>query len=336
MRKFLLVSLALLLGIPAFSQGVLNVRINEVLVINEENIIDDYGKHESWIELFNTGYENVNIGGCYLGVRYADRLDANGDKLIKKYYIPNADPDTQMGTWEYRLFFCEGTDTKGTYYTNFTLDEDKVDMVILYNANGKDIISVFRFPDNYEPVANVSWGLIGHDEPESFIFPAVSKKGLTNDQYLDALASGHKYQPQELSRTTPSATNESMAEVPRDEIFRRNDPSGLTMTLIAMIVVFSALVLIFLVIKLFGKFMVARTNRAEATSKGVAKEETKSKTTSYTGEEVAAISFALKMFEEDLHIKESTVITINRVGRMYSPWSSKIHGINQAPEKKVK
>ncbi len=344
MRKLLLTCLVALLGIPAFSQGVLNVRINEVLVENRENIIDDYGNHGSWIELFNSGYESVNIGSCYLAVRFADRFDAEGNKLIKKYFIPGADPNTKMGALEYKLFFCEGTDTKGTFYTNFTFGEGTIDMVILYTSNGNDIISIFRLPDNYEPVADVSWGLIGHEEPESFIFPKISlaelneweQKGIDSDgdYYLDQLAARHKYQPQALQRATPGATNETMAEISSDELFRRNDPSGTVMTITAMGVVFLALVLIFLVLKLFGKLMVSRTTRREAKSTGMAKQSIKAATVSSNAEEIAAIGLALKMFQEDLHIKEATVITINRVGRIYSPWSSKIHGIRQTPDKK--
>lgn len=344
MRKFLMICIVTLLCLPAFGQGVLNVRINEVLVENSENIVDDYGKHGSWIELFNSGYESVNIGSCYLGVRYADRFDEQGNKLIKKYYIPNSDPSTQMSSLEYKLFFCEGTDTKGTFYTNFTFGEGKVDMVILYTSNGKDIISVFRLPEDYTPVPDVSWGLIGHEEPESFIFPKVSQKEMyewktegiahLDDYYLDQLASRHKYQPRALQRATPGATNETMAEVPRNEIFRRNDPIGYVMTLTAMGVVFLALVLIFLVLKVFGMVMVSRSTRRETKSMGAAKSAAKAAPVGSNAEEIAAIGLALKMFQEDLHIQESTVITINRVGRIYSPWSSKIHGITQVPDKK--
>lgn len=326
------------------AQGVLNVRINEVLVVNDDNIVDDYGVRESWIELFNTGYENVDLGGCFIGIRYADKYGPDGNKEIKKYYIPKNDPGTKMAPLSYVLFFCEGTDTKGTFYTNFTLNESKVDMVILYNANGKDVISAFKFPADFEPVADVSWGLIGHDEPESYIFPTFSRKekrawkdqGITleGDFYLDQLSARLKYQPQVMARTTPRATNETMAETPRHEIFRRSDPVGIVMALSAMGVVFAALILIFLVIKLFGKIMVARTNRKEAKEKGQPVVENRTKNVSYSGEEVAAIAMALKMYQEDLHVKESTVITINRVGRVYSPWSSKIHSIRQMPERK--
>jgi hypothetical protein len=50
-------------------------------------------------------------------------------------------------------------------------------------------------------------------------------------------------------------------------------------------------------------------------------------------QEMAAVALALKMYQEEQHILESTVITINRASRVYSPWSSKIHGIPPVPIK---
>lgn len=47
-----------------------------------------------------------------------------------------------------------------------------------------------------------------------------------------------------------------------------------------------------------------------------------------TEEEMAAISMALHLYFDDVHDNESNVIKIKRVERRYSPWSSKIHGLN--------
>ncbi|MEA4984187.1 hypothetical protein SDC9_42614 [bioreactor metagenome] len=46
-----------------------------------------------------------------------------------------------------------------------------------------------------------------------------------------------------------------------------------------------------------------------------------------TGQEIAAISMALHLFLNDIHDEESNVITIKRIERRYSPWSSKIYGL---------
>jgi len=37
---------------------------------------------------------------------------------------------------------------------------------------------------------------------------------------------------------------------------------------------------------------------------------------------------ALHLFYDEVHDDESNVITIKRIERRYSPWSSKIYGIN--------
>lgn len=49
--------------------------------------------------------------------------------------------------------------------------------------------------------------------------------------------------------------------------------------------------------------------------------------TGLTGEEVAAISTALHLFLNDLHDEESRVVTINKISKKYSPWSSKIYSV---------
>jgi len=42
----------------------------------------------------------------------------------------------------------------------------------------------------------------------------------------------------------------------------------------------------------------------------------------------AAIAAAIHMYSEDLHDVENTVLTFNKVSRIYSPWSSKINMMN--------
>jgi len=51
-------------------------------------------------------------------------------------------------------------------------------------------------------------------------------------------------------------------------------------------------------------------------------------------EELAAIATALSLYKSALHDKESEVITILSIKRAYSPWSSKIHGLTQLPNRK--
>lgn len=49
------------------------------------------------------------------------------------------------------------------------------------------------------------------------------------------------------------------------------------------------------------------------------------------GEVYAAIALALHMHLEEVHDYEKMILTLQRVMRPYSPWSSKIYGLRQNP-----
>ncbi|MBO5902606.1 MAG: OadG family protein [Tidjanibacter sp.] len=291
---------AMFVGVnTASAQGINNVKINEILVVNQNNYVDDYGNHESWIELMNTGYENVNIGGCYLGVVLKD-----GQEI--KYFIPASDNRMKLSPQTYVVFFCEGTDTKGALHTNFTLDN--AEKVIFYNANGKDVI------DEMVITAEA-------------LTPDVSYGRYTNAEGDITIGV--------LSSTTPNASNENTITTPRHEVFRQRDKSGIVMTLTAMSVVFFALILIFLVLKAFTFLMnndFSKKKKQAATAGAPAAAEKKA--SAENDEVVAAIATALDLYRQDLHDREDMVITIQNVGRRYSPWSSKIHGLTALPNKK--
>ena len=286
------------LGNDIAAQGVNNVRINEVLVHNENNYMDDYGHRSSWIELFNSGYEAVSVAQCFIEVTRADGSST-------RYQIPK-DPATAMHSQTYLVFFCDGTDTKGTFYTNFTLD--KVIRIAFINANGKDVLDEFTF-DHEAQVPDES---VGWMSPDGIAPPKITA----------------------LPKTTPGATNETIVTVSKGERFSQRDSSGGVMAIIAMTVVFSALVLIFFVLKGFGMAMIAMHERKTSKPAEVAPSVPKRKPAGeQVMEELAAVGLALKMYQEEQHILESTVITINHASRVYSPWSSKIHGIPPIPVK---
>lgn len=51
-------------------------------------------------------------------------------------------------------------------------------------------------------------------------------------------------------------------------------------------------------------------------------------------EEIAAvISYALHLYQQQLHDYENMILTIQKVVRPYSPWSSKIYGLRQWPRR---
>jgi len=50
-----------------------------------------------------------------------------------------------------------------------------------------------------------------------------------------------------------------------------------------------------------------------------------------SGEVNAAIVMALHLYSSEIHDQEDPIITMIRVSRTYSPWSSKIYGLRKSP-----
>nr|WP_139785087.1 hypothetical protein [Parabacteroides sp. Marseille-P3160] len=65
----------------------------------------------------------------------------------------------------------------------------------------------------------------------------------------------------------------------------------------------------------------------------MAEENRKKKFEEVPSEVMAAISMALFELGEEAHDIENTVLTIRKVDRRYSPWSSKIFGLRQMPRR---
>lgn len=50
-----------------------------------------------------------------------------------------------------------------------------------------------------------------------------------------------------------------------------------------------------------------------------------------TEETAAAIGLAIHMYKNEMHDQESFTITLKKVSKIYSPWSSKIYTLRQNP-----
>lgn len=112
------------------------------------------------------------------------------------------------------------------------------------------------------------------------------------------------------------------------EEFEEIDPIGFGLAAVGLAVVFTSLILLYVVFLNLTKFIQLRGKKKLIKHGHV--EDTK-KESELTGEINAAIAAALYLYSQELHDKESAVLTINRVSRTYSPWSSKIYGLRQNP-----
>ena len=102
-------------------------------------------------------------------------------------------------------------------------------------------------------------------------------------------------------------------------------------TIVGWVIVFAALVLLVIVFTQVPRIF--RINFKSLKNKASKSEsETPVKNQYITGDETAAIAIAIHMFFEEQHDEESNIITIKRIARRYSPWSSKIYGVRNFPK----
>jgi uncharacterized membrane protein YqhA len=106
--------------------------------------------------------------------------------------------------------------------------------------------------------------------------------------------------------------------------FVKLDPYGIGMALIAMLVV---IIVLAFVATFFQNLERMINYVTKALSKRKAKPEVSEVKVSTSVEEAAAIALALHLFISDQHDSESMNLTLNRISKTYSPWSSKIYGV---------
>jgi len=103
------------------------------------------------------------------------------------------------------------------------------------------------------------------------------------------------------------------------------DRQAWVIVIIGYLVVFAALVILYLVFKFLlpGIFKIKIYRRAAREGRHVDESEKRV----LTGEVNAAIATALYMYFDEVHDFESNVITIRKVSRAYSPWNSKLYNM---------
>jgi len=278
--------------------------INEVLVDNQDNFQDDYGVHSGWVEIFNTSYNSVNLAGCYLKVS-----SEPGDTL--SYFIPKGDVLTAISPRQHALFWAEGAPRRGTFHTNFVLSKTRDNWVGLYDSGRKLLDEVV-----------VPAGVLKTDQSYARVSDGADQWEVKDDS--------------ETKYVTPSTNNQTLEGNPKMDKFEQHDSAGLGMTITAMTVVFIGLILLYISFRIIGKVAVKLRKRNAMKAQNVTdKQEAKERGLGEApGEVIAAISMALHEAQGADHDVEETILTISRVKRSYSPWSSKIYTLRETPHKK--
>lgn len=107
---------------------------------------------------------------------------------------------------------------------------------------------------------------------------------------------------------------------------------GYTVALVGILVVFAALVLLYMVFSQLPKIInmnIKSQLRREGKYECADQDDF-----SVPGDVSAAIAAAIYLYYSDPHDEESNIITIKNMSRKYSPWSSKIYSVHNQPVKK--
>lgn len=297
--KYLSLLLVAILAFSSCSKEVKNPHwvINEVMVVNDSNYMDNFGRRSGWIEIYNNTAKTQDLGGRYL---------TNDRNNPKKYPIPRGDVLTKIAPHQHALFFADNEPFNGTFHANFELDPTKENYIALYENDGRTLLDEIVIPAG---------------------IPANRTYGFVND--------GIKYDTEGnvigtlLERVTPSSNNAILEENPKVVDLRENDQYGGLITLTSMLVVFGGLILLYLSFKFTGNIAERTLEKKVAETGKLSAVRSQSQ---LSGEVLAAISAAINDLKEDKHDIESTILTIRQVRRNYSPWSSKIHTLRQLPK----
>ncbi len=107
--------------------------------------------------------------------------------------------------------------------------------------------------------------------------------------------------------------------------FSAIDKNALLIVLVGISIVFLALISIYLFFKYILPFLLRMSLKRKAIKSG--QNSNSSNLLNVPADVSAAIGLALYLHFNEMHDEESNVITIKRVSRTYSPWSSKLYNM---------
>lgn len=277
---------------------------------------DEYGDTPSWIEIFNTSYSTHEIRNCFLtnDPRVLDPDITTPERIALMSPVPKGDARTNLTARQHITFFADGHINRGTLHTNFTLTPGQDNWIALYDGNGVTLLDSVTVPASLQP--NQSYARVYNKE---------------TDTYEWKIATGEE--------VTPDASNQ-IGEQSEDKVaeWKRSDPYGIAMTIIAMGIVFVCLILLSEFFQIFGWIFdrMAKLNRVKAI-RAIREKAGKLVIMAKDGTETrgiemenyaAAIALALHEYTTGVHDVESGVITIQHHD---TEWENKSHLLRHAP-----
>ncbi len=140
--KFLIICLLILSGSSLSAQ----LFINELMADNTSTISDEQGSYEDWIEIYNAGPMDIDLGGYYL----SDDLDAS-----EYWQIPTTNPSlTTIPAGGFLLLWADSDPEEGELHLDFKLSSDG-ESILLFAPDGTTQIDAITFE---ELGTNISFG----------------------------------------------------------------------------------------------------------------------------------------------------------------------------------
>ena len=290
-RLLLLSTIATLwASLPLSAQSVTAARINEVMIDNVDNYIDSYGKRSPWIEIYNSSAGSIDLAGCFL---------TDDPQNLKKYMIPKGDVLTAIKPRQSVVFFADEMPLRGTFHLNFTLASDTPHYLALISNDGSTIIDEVEVPA---------------------AIPANNSYARIDDGVRTVVAAEAWHITQ---HTTPGSNNVVKDKNEKIDRLQEADPNGFVMTITAMLVVFSGLLILFLAYKLVGIVAMRIEERKESLDSRLHQEPTKAASTTEDPLVAVAISLALTSELEMGGGEVPGQLTIRPRTQTYQPWSDK-------------
>ncbi len=257
-KGIFLVLFAAIMSLASYAQGRMDMRINEVMVQNDSNYIDANGHRSAWIELFNASYGTNGIEQMFITTKKPEQLNlpaknknlklqelAKTDDAV--YEIPGGDVATDIAPRTHAVLFADGLSAGGALHLSFKLVPGQDNYIALYDVNG-DLVDEVTVPASLPANCSYARKIDGKDSIAHQFTPSLWS---VRDSKTDATAiTPGKYNTSDI--------NENIQK------FHENDPHGFIIAVIAMLIVFSALILLYICFKLFGKVSEAATAKSAA------------------------------------------------------------------------
>lgn len=304
---FLLGSLLAFASQPMLAQMDASIKLNEVMTLNETSLIDEYGVRNAWVEIANISHSTYNIRGMYLTTDRSvlDPQMSVPERVKRMSQIPNGDVRTNLGGRQLVVFQLNSQPAQGSLHLSVSVDPQQPVWIALYNANATQLIDSVTVP------------VLQADQS----YARIANNGDAKDWEIKS-----------ADRVTPGIQNITTVSESKIERFKREDPHGFAMALMAMGIVFFCLALLWLFFTVFGLVMkhqdtakkVAHQQPIKPITKTVEKTAELGHKTGVILQEglktkgidkevyMAVIGLALRQYEDDIHDVESGVITIKQ------------------------